>query len=403
MPTRQTNRASLESTIVELWRDQRYAAATISGYLVAIRAFRLYCRHHALDEVAQLTRRRVIAIARCFARMRRLSIGAETRTIRAAKIALRRWAVALQSLDIAVPPWRPRRRVGRFDALLTEYSEFRRRWRAVKRSSLATETGQIRRFLLWFPRTRWSLSSLTPGRIDAFLTCYGKTVMPRTLASVCCGLRAFFRFLYATGRIPVDLARSVEGPRLHRYASPPRALRWQDVRRALAQIDRATLTGKRDYAMFLLMATYGMAAGDVLGLKLDDLDWQVSSIRVVRQKTGTTTILPLLGGVAKAIAVYLRATPRHKATRRLFLQTLAPFNPLAFSGLVRRWERYTGAAGISHQGTHALRHAHATRQVEAAAPPKVVSDILGHADPRSLSTYVRVATERLRAVCLPLP
>jgi len=394
---------SLEVAVVEYWRDQGYAAATIASYLSSIRAVRLHCRQHGLDENAALTRRKVVQIAGWLARRCGLTVRSEMSAVRAAKIALRRWAVALGSLGVAVPPWWPRRRARPFDALLAEYCEFRRRWRSVKRSSLTTETRQIRQFLSSLPRRRRQLSSLTPSCIDEFLTQYGRTVRPRTLAGVCCGLRAFFRFLHATGRTRVDLARCVEGPRLFRCASPPRALRWKDVRRTLARIDRSTLTGKRDYAMFLLMATYGMGASDVLGLRLDDIDWQAGTILLVRRKTGTTTLLPLLGSVGKAMVAYLRTTPRPHPTRSLFLQTLAPFAPLAFSGLARRWQRYTEAAGVSHQGTHALRHTHASRQVEAAAPPKVVSDILGHADSRSLSTYARVATERLRVVCLPLP
>lgn len=395
-------RDSLETAVVELWRSDGYATSTISRYLHSIRAFRLYCQQHQLDEFAALTRRRAIVIAGCLARKRGLTVDSETWVVRAAKIALRRWAVALDGLGVAVPPWRPRGRPNRFDALLAEYCEFRRRWRAVKQSSLASETWQIKQFLSWLP-SRHRVSSLTPGCIDEFLTWYGKTVRPKTLASVCCGLRAFLRFLHATGRTRIDLARCVEGPRLRPYANPPRALRWDDVRRTLARIDRTTRTGKRDYAMFLLMATYGMAASDVLALSLDDIDWQEGTIRLVRTKTNTVTILPLLGGPGRAIAACLRATPRPKARRRLFLQTHAPFAPLSFSGLVRRWEQYTAAARVSYRGTHALRHTHASRQIELAAPPKVVSDILGHSDPHSLSTYARVATERLRAVCLPVP
>jgi integrase/recombinase XerD len=392
------SRDSLEAAVIDLWRLEGYTAATISGYLRSIRAFRLHCHHRQLDESAALTQRRVIAIAACVARKCGRAV---YWAVRAAKTGLRRWAVALVSLGVAVPPWRPRR-AHRCDALLAEYCEFRRRWRSVKQSSLVTETGKIKRFLSWLPSRR-RLSSVTPECIDDFLTSYGKTVRPKTLASMCCGLRAFLRFLHATGRSRLDLARCVQGPWLRSNANPPRALRWDDVRRTLALIDRTTRTGKRDYAMFLLMVTYGMGASDALALCLDDIDWQEGTIRLVRPKTGTLTILPLLGGVGKAIAAYLRATPRPKARRSLFLQTFAPFAPLAYSGLAIRWQQYTAAAGVSFQGTHALRHTHASRQVEAAAPPKVVSDILGHADPRSLSTYARVATERLRAVCLPVP
>lgn len=394
---------SLEIAVVELWRSESYAASTIAGYLHVVRLFRAHCHLRRLDEFAALTRARVIAIATTQAK-RGLIGRSELQAVRAAKTGLRRWAVALESLGIAVPRWRPRvaGRVHRHDALFAAYCEFRRRWRSVKRSSLATETASIKRFLAWLPSKR-RLSSLTPGIIDEFLTAYGKTVRPKTLASVCCGLRAFLRFLHATGRLRVELARCVIGPRLRRDATPPRALPWDDVRRILKQIDRTTRAGKRDYALFLMMASYGMGASDVLALRLDDIDWHDGTIRFVRQKTGTLTLLPLLAAAGHAIAAYLGATPRPQSHRQVFLQTFAPFAPLGFSGLARRWEQYTAAAGVSFRGTHALRHTHASRQVEAAAPPKVVSDILGHTDPSSLTTYARVATERLRAVCLPVP
>jgi site-specific recombinase XerD len=83
---------------------------------------------------------------------------------------------------------------------------------------------------------------------------------------------------------------------------------------------------------------------------------------------------------------------------------VAPQAPLSALQLRRRFRYYATAAGISAAvNTHALRHSHASRQVESAAPPQVVSEILGHGDPTSLSTYARVATNKLRAVCLPVP
>lgn len=394
----------LEAAAVQIWRDQGYAASTISGYLLWIRRYRLHCYRRRLDDTERLTRRHAIRIAKIFAGKRCPKVRSEAWAIRATKTALRRWAEALHTLSIPVPSWCPPQRLGPIDGLLSEYCDFRRRWRTVKASSLRTETRQVRQFLSWLPRgQRQALSSLESSRIDGFLCWYGKTVKPKTLASVCSGLRSFLRFLHATGRTPMDLARCVEGPRLCKYGNPPRMLRWHDVRRILALIDRSTPTGKRDYAMFLLMAAYGMGASEILDLRLDDIDWRKGTVHVVRRKTGVRTLLPLLGPVGKALAAYLQGRPRHQKRRVLFLKALAPFPPLTFAGLTARWQRYSAAAGVSFRGTHALRHAHATRQVEAAAPPKVVSDILGHSDPSSLSTYARVATERLRAVCLPLP
>jgi integrase len=211
--------------------------------------------------------------------------------------------------------------------------------------------------------------------------------------------------LHATGRVAADLSGAVEGPRVSRTARPARGLPWPDVQKILAAIDGGTLAGKRDYAAFLLMAAYGMGMGEIRALRLDDIDWREGTLRVVRAKTGVTTILPLLGPVGEALASYLRTgPPRPASVRAVFLRAHAPPASPSAHHIRTRFRGYLRKAGISAAvSTHALRHSHATRQIESAAPPHVVSEILGHADPSSISIYARVALDRLREVCLPLP
>ncbi len=187
---------------------------------------------------------------------------------------------------------------------------------------------------------------------------------------------------------------------------PPRALPWSDVRRVLGAVDRSTALGKRDYAILPLMATYGMGRSEVVQLRLDDIDWSKRTFRFVRRKTRVDVSLPLLDPIARVLACYLRAgRPARTTAREVFLRSLAPHVGLSGNALYSLLPKYAALAGVSAPflGTHALRHSHACRQVESAAPPKVVSDILGHSNPESISTYVRIATERLRAVCLPVP
>jgi site-specific recombinase XerD len=54
-------------------------------------------------------------------------------------------------------------------------------------------------------------------------------------------------------------------------------------------------------------------------------------------------------------------------------------------------------------GTHVLRHSYAARQIEVGTRPRVLSDLLGHRDSESVSAYVRIATESLREISLPVP
>lgn len=59
--------------------------------------------------------------------------------------------------------------------------------------------------------------------------------------------------------------------------------------------------GKRDFAILLLLSTYGLGAAEVLGLRLEDLDWHAGILRSRRPKTKVTFELPLLPGVAHAL------------------------------------------------------------------------------------------------------
>jgi integrase len=117
--------------------------------------------------------------------------------------------------------------------------------------------------------------------------------------------------------------------------------------------------------------------------------------------------LPLLPAIAKAVAHYLRdGRPIDTPTRQLFVQMQVPFGPFAASSAIRHIiVKHARAAGISATflGSHVLRHSHAARQIDLGTPPRVVSELLGHRDPESLSAYVRIATETLREVALPVP
>jgi integrase len=158
--------------------------------------------------------------------------------------------------------------------------------------------------------------------------------------------------------------------------------------------------------MFLLMAAYGLGAGEIVSLRLDDVDWCGGVIRTRRLKTAVPIELPLLPPIARVLAAYLRrGRPRHTVTREIFVSRGLPHRKLTTGALRHRVHLYARRIGLvaTTIGTHVFRHSHATRQVDAGAHPKIVGDILGHRRPSSLSVYVRVAFQRLRTVALPVP
>jgi site-specific recombinase XerD len=178
------------------------------------------------------------------------------------------------------------------------------------------------------------------------------------------------------------------------------------VQQILRSVSRAKPPGKRDFAIMLLLATYGLGAAEVLGLRFEDLDWRAGIIRVRRPKTNVRIELPLLPAVGKALSAYLRwERPPAKSIQHIFLRKSMPYEPMTSGAIRYRIRCYARLAGIKAKplGAHVFRHSHASRQVDSGANIKVVSDILGHRSISSTSVYVRVALRRLRTVALPVP
>ena len=392
--------------VVRLWRENRcLRESSITQYLHWVRRFKAYCREQALAEESQLTLSGAYAFAKWYAHKRGID---DDSAFDGARSALRAWALALDAMGHAVPRWEAPPAPQRLPSpLLQEFAAFLRQHRGSPAVTIKKITGHIATFLAFLRSRKHRPQGVRLHDIDTFIVVCSSRYARTTVADICSSLRNFLRFLHATGRLSADLAPSIMAPIVRRGERPLRALPWDDVRRILHAVDRSTPNGQRDYAILLLMSTYGLGAGEVIRIRLDDIDWRAASLRVIRPKTGVEIRLPLLPEVARALVTYLRrGRPIHPATRHLFLTMNAPHVRLSASSAVRHiLIKHARAAGVSatYLGSHVLRHTHACRQMEQGTQPKVIGDILGHRRPDSTSAYLRISTERLRQMALPIP
>lgn len=175
------------------------------------------------------------------------------------------------------------------------------------------------------------LGDLGAREIETFLRRVGKRVCRATLQHRVGYLRSFLRFLASRGLVGAGLD-IIDTPRLYRGERLPRALPWDMVRAFIAAIDRSTPMGKRDYAMFLLIATYGLRTSEVAALRLDGIDWRAGRLRVPRPKTRTQLLLPLTDEIGAALIDYIRNARPEIPHREVFLRVLAPAGPLSTVG-----------------------------------------------------------------------
>jgi integrase len=119
-----------------------------------------------------------------------------------------------------------------------------------------------------------SLSELSPALLASFVIDVAPK-LARTVRRDLCGIvRVFLRYCHRGGVIAQDLSDAVEMPQVYRLADVPRSITWDEVRRMLEAVDRRTVRGRRDYAILLLLVTYGLRAHEVAKLTLDDIDWK---------------------------------------------------------------------------------------------------------------------------------
>ena len=89
---------------------------------------------------------------------------------------------------------------------------------------------------------------------------------------------------------------------------------------------RSLTAGRRDYAIMMLLSTYGLRAGEITGLRLSDIDWRHERLRIRHTKTGAYSELPLLRG-RDALLDYLKHG-RPATTLREVFRSVAPYRPL---------------------------------------------------------------------------
>jgi len=219
-------------------------------------------------------------------------------------------------------------------------------------------------------------------------------------------LRSFFRFLFMSGFLVRELARSVPRVCKYRGAVPPAFLAPEEIRRVLAATDRSTPTGRRDYAILLLLARLGLRAGEIVTLELRDIGWRKGEI-LIRGKGRVIDQLPLLRDVGQALALYLQKDRGVSSSRLIFLRRLAPrtglAGPAAVGHIVRAALTRAGIRRSGRGAAHLFRHGLATRMIRHGASITEIAEVLRHRSQITTAAYSQVAFEALRGVAQPWP
>lgn len=286
------------------------------------------------------------------------------------------------------------------------YVTYLREARALATATIVNYVPFVRGFLDdCFGRGRVTLSRLCAGDVVRFVKRQAPRLQPKRAKLLTAALRSFLRYARYRGDITLDLSAAV--PVVANWSMPsiPRGIAPDQTRQLLASIDRRSGTGRRDYAILLLLARLGVRSGEVAALELDDIDWSAGRLNV-RGKSGQRNELPLPVDVGKAIATYLiRGRPR-STCRRVFLRARAPITGFRGASGVSSVVRHAlQRAGIDSptMGAHQFRHGLATEMLCHGASLGEIGELLGHHHPQTTTIYTKVDIKALRTLAVPWP
>lgn len=300
---------------------------------------------------------------------------------------------------VSVPPLTPVEHYAR------AYAQHLREEQALAEATITNYVPFARSFLKGrFGDGPVSLSALSARDVVTFVQFQAPRLPGKRVKLMTTALRSFLNYVRYRGEVVLDLAAAV--PVVANWSMPsiPRAISADQVQQLLSSVDRRTATGRRDYAILLLLARLGLRSSEVAFLELDDIDWSSGTVSV--HSKGLRNVFPLPPEVGQAIAAYLRDGRLPSDSRRVFLRVKAPvrgFRGASGVGSIVRHSLTRAGVDAPTHGAHQFRHGLATEMLRRGASLGEIGDILGHRHPQTTKIYTKVDIAALRTLALPWP
>lgn len=190
------------------------------------------------------------------------------------------------------------------------------------------------------------------------------------------------------------------------YKNRPQALTCEQVRRLFAAIDRSTVLGIRDYAVYALMYLAGLRVGEVHGLDLKSIDFDQRTLSVTG-KGNKVRNLHLHDELFQVLTEYLSVRPvfyNQAASTALFVSKKG--NRLAIRTMEDNFQKIIARADLGASFPvvcHTLRHTFASHLNEKDVDILVIQSLLGHATPKSTEMYIHPSQQKIRQAMENLP
>jgi len=375
---------------------QRYAPLTIEGYTASARHFAAWlCKAGISIDVIDDN------IVRSFAEHRCRCPGGRQWPRISPKYSRRvgRFVFFLQRAGVVCPPLK----VASPYPLLDGYQSWLRIHRGLAERTIARHLRDLHKLL---PLLGTATLDYDASLIRDVAREWRERTGTADLRTITSALRSYLRYLAGAGLCRPNLDHAIPPVLQWRLSSLPRYLAGADVERVIASCDRLAKGRMRDRALLLLLARLGLRAGDVAGLRLDDIEWTSGTLRL-SGKARRQVRLPLPQDVGDALLAYIERERPCVPQEAVFLTMIAPYRPFAHSGhvstIVALALKRAGISDPPSSGARLLRHSAATSMLRSGATLEAIGAVLRHRSLDMTAHYAKVDVAMLEQVAQPWP
>ena len=278
-------------------------------------------------------------------------------------------------------------RVARYEVPGEEHvlSYLQHKYRRNCRPKTICSTASSLTLILLFVKQRGKeyLELLVRQDVEAFVEHeQDRGIKPKTIHFRLQNLYAFFRYLIKENVIGAELLeRKI---RLRVPQSLPKAICAPDILRLLSVV-----THTRDRAMILTLLRTGMRIGELLSLRVNDVDLAERTVKIYQGEKNSIGRVVYLGDDACA-ALRLWLQERDPCKSYLFYGRRGP---LGYTASRDRFIKYLKKSGLSEKGytLHCLRHTFATDLLNAGMRLECLQQLLGHSKIEVTRIYARLS------------
>ena len=190
------------------------------------------------------------------------------------------------------------------------------------------------------------------------------------------------------------------------YRNRPNALTQYQINTLLESIDRTTILGIRDYAVYALMYQTGLRVGEVHSLDLDSIDLERQLLSVIG-KGNKPRQLHLTKEMCQILSEYLAVRSfflNSKNNPALFISKKG--NRLAIRTMEDNLKKILRNAKLNthfNVSCHTLRHSFASHLNDSDVDILVIQSLLGHSSSKSTEPYIHPSLEKIRQALEKLP